>query len=89
MNVQLSSLSDLAWTQFWQVTTVVFCIAVLARLLGRTRPHLAYLLWLLVFVKCVTPRSGVVRKAFSVGSMPARLCRRPGQIAIPGRLLPC
>ena len=40
---------------FWQVTAVVLCVAVLVRLLGRTRPHLAYLLWLLVFVKCVTP----------------------------------
>jgi beta-lactamase regulating signal transducer with metallopeptidase domain/predicted esterase len=48
-------LSDLAWTQFWQVTTVAAGVALVARLCCRHRPHLAHALWLLVLIKCVTP----------------------------------
>ena len=84
MNVQLNSLSDLAWAHFWQVTAVVLCVAVLVRLLGRTRPHLAYLLWLLVFVKCVTPPiwscpTGVFSWINArVIALPPRIDRDPG-----------
>ena len=41
--------------QFWQVSTLVAIVAVIASFVGNRRPHLAYLLWLLVAVKCVTP----------------------------------
>ena len=64
MNPQLSQLleppqfgpaASLVWNQFWQVTLVVLVVAVVVRLFCRRRPHLAYLLWLLVIVKCLTP----------------------------------
>jgi WD40 repeat protein/beta-lactamase regulating signal transducer with metallopeptidase domain len=45
----------MAWAQFWQVTVVAMAAGALAWLVGRRRPHLAYVLWLLVIVKCLTP----------------------------------
>ena len=45
----------LAWTQIWQVTAVVVVAAAVTRLCGARRPHLAYLLWLLVLAKCWIP----------------------------------
>ncbi len=50
-----SSLFSMAWVPFWQVTLLVLAVAVLVRLVARNRPHLAYALWLVVLVKCVTP----------------------------------
>lgn len=55
METPLDSLAGLAWTQLWQVTAVALVVGALAWLVGRHRPHLAYLLWLLVLVKCLTP----------------------------------
>ncbi len=55
MSLQISSLGTLAWAQLWQVTAVAVAVWILVRLVGRKRPHLAYLLWLLVLVKAVTP----------------------------------
>ncbi len=46
---------DLAWTQIWQVTLLVVAVAVLTRLAMANRPQLAFVLWLVVLVKCVTP----------------------------------
>ena len=56
-SVELSSgsLAGLAWTQLWQVTVVVVLVAAAARWACRHRPHLAYLLWMLVVVKALTP----------------------------------
>ncbi|HKD37402.1 MAG TPA: M56 family metallopeptidase, partial [Pirellulales bacterium] len=51
----LDRLAPLAWTQIWQVTLVAAAIAVLTRLSCRNRPHLAYVLWLIVLIKCLTP----------------------------------
>ncbi len=48
-------MASLAWTQLWQVTLLVIVVAILARLVARNRPHLAYALWLVVLVKCVAP----------------------------------
>ena len=45
----------LAWTQIWQVTAVIVVAAAVTRLCGARRPHLAYLLWLLVLAKCWIP----------------------------------
>ena len=50
-----SSFLQMAWGQLWQVTLLVLAVAVLVRLVARNRPHLAYVLWLVVLVKCVTP----------------------------------
>jgi beta-lactamase regulating signal transducer with metallopeptidase domain len=38
-----------------QVAVAALIVAALVRLLGRHRPHLALLLWTLVFIKCLTP----------------------------------
>jgi len=45
----------LASTHAWQVTALIVFTAIAVRLLARNRPHLAFVLWLLVLVKCVTP----------------------------------
>src|ERR1700688_2215280 len=45
----------LAWTQIGQVTLVACGAGLLAAVVCRRRPHLAYVLWLVVLVKCVTP----------------------------------
>ena len=50
-----STLLMLAWAQLWQVTLLVVVVAVLVRMVASNRPHLAYALWLVVLVKCVTP----------------------------------
>ncbi len=50
-----SNLLALVLSQLWQVTLLVLAVAILVRLLARNRPHLAYALWLVVLVKCVTP----------------------------------
>lgn len=55
MNLQSSDLISAAWSQFWQVSVVVLLVALLVRLGCRHRPHLAYALWMLVVVKCLTP----------------------------------
>ena len=55
MTGQFGELSDLAWSQVWQVTVVALIVGLLVRLFCRHRPHLAYLLWLLVIIKCLTP----------------------------------
>ena len=44
-----------AWTQAWQVTVLILVVVVVTRLSARNRPHLAYVLWLVVLIKCVTP----------------------------------
>jgi hypothetical protein len=51
----MTPLDDLAWTQFWQVTTVAAGIGLFIRLCCRQRSHLAHVLWLIVLVKCLTP----------------------------------
>jgi hypothetical protein len=42
-----------AWTQTWQALVLV--VAIIARLAAANRPQLAYVLWLVVLLKCVTP----------------------------------
>jgi len=43
------------WQQAWQIALLTLAIAIITRLACRRRPHLAYLLWLLVLVKALTP----------------------------------
>ncbi len=50
-----SHLLTLAWSQLWQVTVLVVIVAALVRTVARNRPHLGYVLWLVVLVKCVMP----------------------------------
>ncbi|HND55061.1 MAG TPA: M56 family metallopeptidase, partial [Pirellulaceae bacterium] len=46
-----------AWlfTQTWQVAVLVLVVTAVAARWGRTRPHLAHALWLVVLLKCFTP----------------------------------
>ena len=55
MNIDSNQLLSLAWSQLWQMTAVIVAVAVIVRVFCRHRPHLAYLLWMLVIVKCLTP----------------------------------
>ena len=48
-------LLQLAWTQAWQVAVVAIGVAVVVKLTCHRRPHLAYLLWMLVIIKAITP----------------------------------
>ncbi|HEV8069883.1 MAG TPA: M56 family metallopeptidase [Planctomycetaceae bacterium] len=45
----------LGWTQLWQVTLLAVAVYVATRIFGRHRPHVGYVLWMLVIVKCLTP----------------------------------
>ncbi|MEX2111991.1 MAG: M56 family metallopeptidase [Pirellulales bacterium] len=49
------SVLELVWTQCWQVALLALAVAILVGLSSRRRPHLAYLLWMLVVVKALTP----------------------------------
>ncbi len=51
----MTTFAELCWSQFWQVTCLVVIVAMLSRKVFRNRPHLSYLLWMLVVVKCLTP----------------------------------
>jgi beta-lactamase regulating signal transducer with metallopeptidase domain len=51
----MSTALRLAWTQIWQIAAVALAVAIVVRLIGRRRPHLAYLLWLVVIAKSLTP----------------------------------
>jgi len=42
-------------TQLWQVSLLIVLVLGLNKLLGRRRPHLAHLLWVVVLLKCLTP----------------------------------
>ena len=55
MNLPTDELIGLAWPQLWQVTALLAIVAVATRLVCRRRPHLAYVLWMLVILKCLTP----------------------------------
>jgi len=47
--------AHMVFSQMWQVTALILFVLVTARFVARNRPHLAYVLWLVVLVKCVTP----------------------------------
>lgn len=46
---------SIAVAQVWQVAALAVLVALAVKLFARQRPHLAYVLWLLVLVKCLTP----------------------------------
>lgn len=55
MNALLHEFAPFAIRQFWQLTFVALIVAVVVRFCCQRRPHLAYLLWMLVIIKCLTP----------------------------------
>ena len=55
MSMATNDLAALAWSQIWQVTMLAAFVGMTTRLCCRRRPHLAYMLWMLVLLKCLTP----------------------------------
>lgn len=55
MNLPASDLASVAWSQLWQVTVLAAVVGVAVRFGCRCRPHLAYVLWMLVVLKCLAP----------------------------------
>ena len=55
MNLAEHDWLAMAWTQTWQVTVLIVAVGLLARLVAANRPQLAFALWLVVLLKCVTP----------------------------------
>lgn len=55
MKTITDSLIEMAWTQFWQIAVVALLAIIFSRMVGKRQPHLAYLLWMLVLVKALTP----------------------------------
>jgi len=53
MNIQ--HVFDLAVRQFAQLSVAIMIVGTITRLFCRQRPHLAYVLWLLVLMKSLTP----------------------------------
>jgi beta-lactamase regulating signal transducer with metallopeptidase domain len=51
----VNTLAEFAWIQIWQTTLVALGVGPVVRLTCRRRPHLAYLLWMVVILKCLTP----------------------------------
>ena len=46
---------ELGLAQLWQVTVLAAVVWLIVRTVARHRPYLAYVLWTLVLVKCLTP----------------------------------
>jgi beta-lactamase regulating signal transducer with metallopeptidase domain/Tol biopolymer transport system component len=55
MTLSIDWLFNQIWAQSWQVTAVILGVGLLTAYGCRHRPHLAYILWLVVLVKCLTP----------------------------------
>lgn len=55
MDGMLDRVGHLAWMHCWQVTLLIVLVMGFVWCFGRSRPHLASVLWLLVIVKCLTP----------------------------------
>src|ERR1051325_11150246 len=55
MNATTLDLAALVRAQLWQVTIVALVLGMVARFACRRWPHLAYLLWMLVVIKALTP----------------------------------
>jgi beta-lactamase regulating signal transducer with metallopeptidase domain len=51
----MTTFAQLALTQIWQTAAVALAVGVVVLVIGRHRPHLAYLLWLVVLAKSLTP----------------------------------
>ena len=51
----MRELTPLMWSQLWQATAAIVAVALLTRLFCRRKPYLAYLLWMVVLIKCLTP----------------------------------
>ena len=50
-----SEFVEVAFAQAWQIAVLAILVAFLVRQLCPQRPHLAYALWMVVILKCLTP----------------------------------
>jgi beta-lactamase regulating signal transducer with metallopeptidase domain/Leucine-rich repeat (LRR) protein len=87
MDHATEQLLNLAWTQVWQLAALALAVALTVKFACRRRPHLAYLLWMLVIIKALTPPvwsspSGLFSWALAQSS-PARIemAARPLDVA--------
>ena len=72
--------------QAWQVTLLIVVVAAINRWAGKSRPHLAHALWLVVLMKCVTPPIWSSPSGLFCWLQPAReAIREPLAVAIPSR----
>ncbi|MBC8874283.1 MAG: M48 family metalloprotease [Planctomycetes bacterium] len=55
MTLPISDFFHSALAQVWQIGALTLVVAFIVRRFCHRRPHLAYLLWMLVIVKCLTP----------------------------------
>jgi beta-lactamase regulating signal transducer with metallopeptidase domain len=83
MDLHLNEPGSLAWLQFLQVTALIAVVGLLVSLVCRRRPHLAYVLWILVLLKCLTPPlwsspAGIFSWAQALFAQPASLTGSPG-----------
>ena len=51
----LEKSAEVLWLHLWQVTVLIGAVALLNGALLKRRRHLAYMLWMLVLLKCMTP----------------------------------
>lgn len=87
MNINVGSVWELASHQFVQVTLVALVVGLLVRFSCRRRPHLGYILLMLIVVKCVTPPlwsspTGVFSWVAEASEKPepARVVEQPGAL---------
>ncbi len=50
-----NEMARMLWAQTWQVSLLILAVAAVSRFGGRNHPHFAYALWVVVFLKAVTP----------------------------------
>ncbi|HEY4312916.1 MAG TPA: M56 family metallopeptidase [Pirellulales bacterium] len=55
MTFSSENFAHLAWAHLWQTTIVALVIGLIVRICCRSRPRLAYALWMLVIVKSLVP----------------------------------
>lgn len=55
MNDSIENFVRIAWTHAWQLTSLILLVSLVVWLVGKPRPHLATVLWLLVIFKCLMP----------------------------------
>ncbi len=55
MNLNLDGLTNVLWTQLWQITLLIPLAIGIVRFTCRGRSHLAYVILLAVMVKCLVP----------------------------------
>jgi len=55
MTLPSSEFLRIGLVQVWQIAALAVVVAFVVRRFCRRRPHLAYVLWMLVVVKCLTP----------------------------------